>query len=618
MHRRITSPENLEAVSRGLAAERDDGRVLLTVCGGPGCQAARCHDVASEVRKQVKDRELEKKIRLRVTGCHGFCEQGPIVLVGPEKIFYCHIKPEDVTEILDHAANGGGAVERLLYTDPDTGRTAIHEADVPFYRAQTPDLLWQNRQVDPLSIEDYLAIGGYSALGKVLSGMEPEKVIQEVTDSGLRGLGGAGFPTGRKWAACRAAYGEEKYVVCNADEGDPGAFMDRGILEGNPHAVIEGMIIGAWAIGAQEGYIYVRNEYPIAVEHARIAVGQARDYGFLGSSILGSELDFDISITRGAGAFVCGESTALMVSLEGKVGEPRPKDVEPVERGLWNKPTTVNNVETWANVPSIIRKGAGWFAGIGTEKSKGTKILALTGQVRNTGLVEVAFGTTIRTIVEDIGGGGLDGKKIKAVQTGGPSGGCLPEFMFDLPVDFDLLQEKGSMVGSGGLVVLDEDACMVDVAKYFLKFLQDESCGKCVPCRIGVSRLLEIVTDITEGRGKPEHLDLLEDLGETVAEASLCGLGKTAPNPVLSTLKYFRDEYEAHINEKRCPAHVCKALIRYVIDPDKCNGCMACLNACPSGAIHGEKKQVHTIDPLKCDKCGVCVTVCGRGAIFVQ
>ncbi|MBN2720791.1 MAG: NADH-quinone oxidoreductase subunit NuoF [Proteobacteria bacterium] len=618
MHRRITSPENLEAVSRGLAAERDDGRVLMTVCGGPGCQASRCHDVASEIRKQVKDRELEKKIRLRVTGCHGFCEQGPIVLVGPEKIFYCRVKQEDVREILDHAANGGGAVERLLYTDPDTGRTVIHEADVPFYRAQTPDLLLQNRQVDPLSIEDYLAIGGYSALGKILAGMEPEKVIQEVTDSGLRGLGGAGFPTGRKWAACRAAYGEEKYVVCNADEGDPGAFMDRGILEGNPHAVIEGMIIGAWAIGAQEGYIYVRNEYPIAVEHARIAVGQARDYGFLGANILGSGLDFDISITRGAGAFVCGESTALMVSLEGKVGEPRPKDVEPVERGLWNKPTTVNNVETWANIPSIIRKGAGWFAGIGTEKSKGTKILALTGQVRNTGLVEVAFGTTIRTIVEDIGGGGLDGKKIKAVQTGGPSGGCLPESMFDLPVDFDLLQEKGSMVGSGGLVVLDEDACMVDVAKYFLKFLQDESCGKCVPCRIGVSRLLEIVTDITEGRGKPEYLDLLEDLGETVAQTSLCGLGKTAPNPVLSTLKYFRDEYEAHINEKRCPAHICKALIRYVIDPDKCNGCMACLSACPSGAIHGEKKQVHTIDTGMCDKCGICVTVCGRGAISVQ
>ena len=618
MHRRITSLENLEAVSRSLAAERDDGKVLLTVCGGPGCQAVRCHDVASEVRKQVRARELEKKIRLRVTGCHGFCEQGPIVLVGPERIFYCHVKPEDVGEILDRAANGGGAVERLLYTDPGTGKTAIHEADVPFYRAQTPDLLWQNRQVDPLSIEDYLAIGGYSALAKVFAGMEPEKVIQEVTDSGLRGLGGAGFPTGRKWAACRAAYGEEKYVVCNADEGDPGAFMDRGILEGNPHAVIEGMIIGAWAIGAQEGYIYVRNEYPIAVEHARIAVGQARDYGLLGADILGSGMDFDISITRGAGAFVCGESTALMVSLEGKVGEPRPKDVEPVERGLWNKPTTVNNVETWANVPSIIRKGAGWFAGIGTEKSKGTKILALTGQIRNTGLVEVAFGTTIRTIVEDIGGGGLDGKKIKAVQTGGPSGGCLPEFMFDLPVDFDLLQEKGSMVGSGGLVVLDEDACMVDVARYFLGFLQDESCGKCVPCRIGVSRLLEIVKDITEGRGKPEHLGLLEDLGETVAETSLCGLGKTAPNPVLSTLKYFRDEYEAHIKEKRCPARVCKALIRYTIDPGKCNGCMACLNACPSGAIHGEKKLVHTIDPQKCDKCGICVTVCSRGAVSVQ
>jgi len=617
MHR-ITSPENLESVSRRLAAERDDGKVLLTVCGGPGCQASRCHDVASEVRKQVKDREIEGKVRLRVTGCHGFCEQGPIMLVGPEKIFYCHVKPEDVGEILHHSVNGGGVIERLLYTDPSTGKTVIHEADVPFYQAQTPDLLLQNRQVDPLSIEDYLAIGGYSALAKVLSDMEPEKVIQEVTASGLRGLGGAGFPTGRKWAACRAAYGEEKYVVCNADEGDPGAFMDRGILEGNPHAVIEGMIIGAWAIGAREGYIYVRNEYPIAVEHARIAVNQAREYGLLGDNLLGSGMEFDIQISRGAGAFVCGESTALMVSLEGKTGEPRPKDVEPVERGLWNKPTTVNNVETWANVPSIIKNGASWFGGIGTEKSKGTKILALTGQVRNTGLVEVAFGTTIRTIVEDIGGGGLDGKKIKAVQTGGPSGGCLPESMFDLPIDFDVLQEKGSMVGSGGLVVMDEDACMVDVAKYFLEFLQDESCGKCVPCRMGVSRLLEIVTAITEGKGKPEHIPLLKDLGETVTEASLCGLGKTAPNPVLSTLNYFMNEYEAHINEKRCPAGVCKALIHYYIDPEKCDGCMACLNVCPNGAIYGEKKQVHTIDTQLCDKCGICLTACGRGAIAVQ
>jgi NADH:ubiquinone oxidoreductase subunit F (NADH-binding) len=448
--------------------------------------------------------------------------------------------------------------------------------------------------------------------------MSPEEVILEVEASGLRGRGGGGFPTATKWAAVRAAKGEEKYVICNADEGDPGAFMDRAILEGNPQAVLEGMLIGACAIGSEQGYIYVRNEYPLAVELARTAVSQAREYGFLGENILGSGMNFDIEIARGGGAFVCGESTALMASIEGKVGEPRPKDVHTAEHGLWNKPSCLNNVETWANVPAIISSGAKWFADMGTKGSKGTKILALTGQVKNTGLVEVAFGTTLKTVIDEIGGGGRDGRAIKAVQTGGPSGGCLPASMFDLPIDFDILWEKGSMIGSGGLVVMDEKTCMVDVAKYFLKFLQDESCGKCVPCRVGVSRLLEIVYDITEGRGKPGQIELLEELGDTVAQTALCGLGKTAPNPVLSTLNYFREEYEAHIQDKRCPAGVCKPLIEYSIDDDLCNGCMACLKACPSEAITGIKDQVHSIDMLVCDRCGICLTSCNQDAIVVQ
>ena len=615
---RIADANELTSFRDQLASERSSGDVLITVCGGPGCQATRCHDVAEEVKKELAGNGLNGKVRLRVTGCHGFCEQGPILVVDPMNTFYPKVKPENVKEIIDETIREGRVVERFLYKDPNTGNVIPTETEIPFYKAQSTTLLSQNRLVDPLSIDDYIAIGGYKALAKVLETMSPEEVILEVEASGLRGRGGGGFPTAKKWIACRAASGEEKYVICNADEGDPGAFMDRAILEGNPHAVLEGMLIGAYAIGSGQGYIYVRNEYPLAVEMAKAAVSQARACGFLGEKILSSDFNFDIEIARGGGAFVCGESTALMASIEGKVGEPRPKDVHTAEHGLWNKPSCLNNVETWANVPSIVNKGASWFADMGTKGSHGTKILALTGEVKNTGLVEVAFGTTLRTVVEEIGGGGRNGRAIKAVQTGGPSGGCLPASMFDLPIDFDILWEKGSMIGSGGLVVMDEKTCMVDVAKYFLNFLQDESCGKCVPCRVGVNRLLEIINDITEGRGKPGQIELLEDLSDTIVQASLCGLGKTAPNPVLSTLNYFREEYEAHIHDKNCPAGVCKALVEYSIDPDLCNGCMVCLKACPVEAISGKKNEVHSIDEQVCDRCGICLTSCNQDAIVVQ
>jgi NADH-quinone oxidoreductase subunit F len=574
--------------------------------------------VIDAVKKELKKQKVGRKAAVRVTGCHGFCEQGPIMVLEPGNIFYCHLKPEDASDIVNKTLLKGEVIERLLYTDPVTSQKIQTEAEIPFYRAQDRQLLAQNRQVDPCSIEDYLDIGGYSALAKTLAELTPEAVIEKIKASGLRGRGGGGFPTARKWIECRSTPGDEKYVICNADEGDPGAYMDRSVLEGNPHLVLEGMMIGAFAVGAQQGYIYVRNEYPLAVKHVRTAVQQAKEFGLLGENILGSDFSFDVEIARGGGAFVCGESTALMASLDGKVGEPIPKDVHTVKDGLRHKPTTLNNVETWANVPSIILNGPSWFASKGTKGSKGTKIFALTGRVKNTGLVEVAMGTPLRNIVFDIGGGGSnDGVGIKAVQTGGPSGGCLPVDKFDLPVDFEALYEAGSMLGSGGIVVMDEKTCMVDVAKYFLEFLLDESCGKCVPCRLGIDRMLEIVTDITEGRGRPEQVDLLKELAETVAHTSLCGLGKTAPNPVLSTLQYFYKEYEAHINEKCCPAGVCQAFIKYEIDDEKCKGCGICLDACPHDAIRGEKKEAHTIDQDTCQKCGICIDECKLDAINV-
>jgi len=614
---RLNSARELKHLRERLREQRQSIITTVMICGGTGCQASRSQAVIDAVGDELSRQGLDNSVRLCVTGCHGFCEQGPVIIIEPGNIFYCQVSPEDAFEIVYQTVMKGEVIEQLLYRDPVSGKSFQTQAEIPFYRAQDRQILSQNCMVDPCSIEDYIVAGGYSALTKVLGGMMPEEVIKEIKSSGLRGRGGGGFPTGRKWSECREAPGDEKYVICNADEGDPGAYMDRCVLEGNPHLILEGMMIGAWAIGARKGYIYVRNEYPLAVKHSRIAVEQAHECGLLGDNILGSPFSFDIEIARGGGAFVCGESTALMASLEGKVGEPRPKDVHTVVDGLYHKPTTLNNVETWANVPSIILNGSSWFASKGSRGSKGTKILALTGRIKNTGLVEVAMGTPIDTVVFDIGGGAVNGKLIKAVQIGGPSGGCLPVDKFDLPIDFDALSEAGSMVGSGGMVVMDEETCMVDVAKYFLTFLQDESCGKCLPCRVGVDRMLEIITDITEGRGKPEQIGLLEELADTVSQTALCGLGKTAPNPVFSTLRYFRLEYEAHINEKKCPAGVCKALITYWIDPDKCTGCRICLQGCMHKAITGRKKQAHVIDTQLCDKCGICRSECKFDAIRV-
>jgi NADH-quinone oxidoreductase subunit F len=541
-------------------------------------------------------------------------------VIEPGEILYQGVEESDVAEIFHDTVLGGRLVERLLYEDPDTGRRLTTPGEIPFYRAQRRIVLEHNGRIDPTSIDEYLAVGGYASLAKALSSMEPEEVIEEIERSSLRGRGGGGFPTGKKWRLCRSAQGSPKYVICNADEGDPGAYMDRSLLEGNPHSVIEGMLLGAYAVGAAEGYIYVRNEYPLAVKHAWIAVRQARSIGLLGANVLGTSFSFQLHIARGAGAFVCGESTALIASLEGRVGEPSPKDIHTVEKGFRGQPTTLNNVETWANVPRIIGDGAASFAGNGTGSSKGTKIFALTGKVRNTGLVEVPMGTTLERIIHQIGGGGANGRKIKAVQIGGPSGGSLPAELFGLPVDFEVMKEAGAMVGSGGLVVMDEDTCMVDVARYFLDFLIDESCGKCLPCRVGLQRMREIIIDIQEGRGSLEKLALLQETAQTVAQASLCGLGKTAPNPVLTTIRYFADEYRAHILEKRCPAGVCKALIRYTIDPQQCRACGACAKLCPHEAIAlqvYEGRKSFVIASERCQKCGTCREACAFDAVRI-
>ena len=606
---KLRSPADLEKKRQLILSQRDPNKPCVTICSGTGCHALGSDKVSEAFASELSKNGLKAKVDIRRTGCHGFCERGPVVVLFPEGICYLGIKPADVAEVVSKTLVEKQLVDRLLYKD-SSGKTIAHEGDIPFYKFQKRIVFGNNTRIDPKSIDDYIALGGYSALAKALFKMSPETVLDEVKRANLRGRGGGGFPAGVKWETTRNAPGDIKYVIVNADEGDPGAFMDRSLLEGNPHSVIEGLIIGAYAIGCHEGFIYVRQEYPLAVENTLIALEQARKYGLLGRNILGSGFDFDVRIHRGAGAFVSGESSALMTAIEGKVGEPRPKYIRTAVSGIWERPSNLNNVETWATVPLIINKGADWFTGIGTKGSKGTKIFSLVGKVNNTGLVEVPMGMPLKDIIYKIGGGIRDGKKFKAVQTGGPSGGVIPERLLDTPVDFDELTKTGSMMGSGGMIVMDDTTCMVDVARYFLNFLSDESCGKCVPCREGIHRMLKILNRICAGEGKKGDIELLEEIGAAVQVSALCALGTTAPNPVLSTIRYFRDEYEAHISKKSCPAGVCKALISYYIQPEKCKGCMICLRSCPVGAISGGKQQVHVIQQSKCTKCGNCLEVC--------
>ncbi|MFC2019448.1 NADH-ubiquinone oxidoreductase-F iron-sulfur binding region domain-containing protein [Chloroflexota bacterium] len=616
--KRLKSAVDLEALRQSIIKSRDPSKACVTICSGTGCHACGCEKVYKAFMKELEDKGLSGKVAVRSTGCHGFCERGPLVVIFPDDICYLRVKPQDVAEIVSATLMENRVIERLLYQDED-GQKIVLENEIPFYKHQSRVIFGNNRFIDPASIDDYIALGGYSALAKVLFEMTPEQVLEEVKGANLRGRGGGGFPAGEKWESSRNAPSRDgvRYVICNADEGDPGAYMDRSLLEGNPHSVIEGMIIGAYTIGSNQGYVYVRHEYPLATQNLGIALGQAEEYGLLGDNILGSGFSFNIRVNRGGGAFVCGESTALMASLEGKVGEPRAKYIHTVEKGLWDKPTNLNNVETWANVPLIINKGAEWYSQIGTAGSKGTKIFSLVGKVNNTGLVEVPMGISLREVVFDIGGGIIGGKKFKAVQTGGPSGGCIPESLLDLAVDFDELAQAGSMMGSGGMIVMDEDTCMVDVARYFLTFLKGELCGKCVPCREGVKRMWEILTRITVGKGKAGDIELLERLSRSIEVGSLCALGTTAPNPVLTTIRYFRDEYEAHIRDKSCPAGVCKALITYLIDEAKCPNCGLCISACPAGAItsQGKKKPV-ILDQKKCTKCGACLDACNLDAVI--
>jgi len=614
---KLKTVADLEKLHSELAGKKDPRRRAIAVCAVPGCGAYGSEKVPPALREELKKRGLEDKVEVLATGCQGFCEKGPIMVIRPEDILYISVKPEDAAEIIDETIIHGRVVERLLYKDPATGQKVVHENEIPFYKYQTRNIFGPNARIDPNSIEDYIAIGGYSALAKALTKMTPEQVIDEVKRSGLRGRGGAGFSCGQKWQFARQAVSPDgvKYVIVNGDEGDPGAYMDRSLLEGNPHSVIEGLMIGAYAIGACEGYLYVRTEYPLAIKRLHIALAQAEEYGLLGTNILGTGFNFTVRIFRGAGAFVCGEETALLASLESRVGEPRGKPPFPAQSGLWGKPTNINNVKTWANIAPIIQNGAEWFNSIGTKTSKGTMIFSLVGKINNSGLVEVPMGITLRKMIYDIGGGIPKGKRFKAVQMGGPSGGCVPESLLDLPIDYDQLTAAGAMMGSGGMIVMDETTCMVDIAKYFLNFLKDESCGKCTPCRVGVTQMHAILADICEGRGTMEDLDTLTELADVVKNASLCLLGGTAPNPVLTTMRYFKDEYVAHIRDKKCPAHVCKKLITYKVDAEKCTGCGACLKACPSQAVSGEKKRSHAIDPAKCIRCGACHDACKFNAV---
>ena len=616
--KKLNSIPELEKLRKSLLDSRDTKKPCITVCKGTGCSASGAVALETSFRQEIKKQKLEKKVAIRATGCHGFCERGPLVVIQPNKIFYQKVKAEDVSEIISETVIKNKVITRLLFEDPASGKKITHEDEIPFYKKQMRLILGNNGKIDPTNIEDYIALGGYGSLVKVLAKMKPDEVIEEITKSGLRGRGGGGFPTGWKWDACRKVAGEVKYIICNADEGDPGAFQDRSLLEGNPHSVLEGMLIGAYAVGAKEGYIYVRNEYPLAVEHLEIALKQAEEQGLIGEDIFKSGFSFNIKIIRGGGAFVCGESSALFASIEGRVGEPRFKHLHATEKGLWDRPTTLNNVKTWATVPLIIDKGADWYSRIGTEKSKGTMIFSLVGKINNTGLVEVPMGIPLRELIYGIGGGIPDRKRFKAVQTGGPSGGCIPESLIELPVDYERLTEAGSMMGSGAMIVMDETTCMVNVARYFLSFTKDESCGKCTPCREGVRHMLEILNRICAGQGEEEDIELLKRLGGMISETSLCALGQSAANPVLTTLRYFPDEYEAHIKEKRCPAGVCSELIQYSIDETKCTGCGVCKRDCPQGVISGEKKKAHKIAPKGCIKCGVCAEVCKFGAIIIK
>ena len=592
----------------------DHFRAHVLVCGGTGCSSSGSAELIKRFEEQIAKNGLDKEVKVVRTGCFGLCEAGPVVIVYPEGTFYSRIKVDDVDEIVSEHLLKGRIVQHLIYKEKADEEQHSTLENIDFYRPQLRLALRNCGRIDPENIDEYIAFDGYRALGKALTEMTPQQVIDEVLKSGLRGRGGAGFPTGKKWQFAAASKADQKYMVCNADEGDPGAFMDRSVLEGDPHAVLEAMAIGGYAIGASVGYIYVRAEYPIAVKRLQIAIDQAREYGLLGEHIFGTDFNFDIFIRLGAGAFVCGEETALMHSIEGGRGEPKPKPPFPAVRGLFDKPTNINNVETLANIPQIILNGADWFTSIGTPKSTGTKVFALGGKINNTGLVEVPMGTKLRDIIYNIGGGIPNGKAFKAVQTGGPSGGCIPASQLDIPIEYDTLTAIGSMMGSGGMIVMDEDNCMVDIARFFLDFTVDESCGKCTPCRIGTKRMLEILERIVEGKGEPGDIEKLETLGKNIKETALCGLGQTAPNPVLSTIKYFRDEYEAHIYEKRCPAHHCQKLLNYVIT-GKCRGCTACTKVCPAGAISGTVKEQHKIDTTKCLKCGACMEKCRFGAI---
>jgi len=620
---RLESVDALESYREQLLAERDPDRPTIIVCHGTGCRANGSPKVAEAFRAAIEAENLDAAVvpQIKTTGCHGFCSRGPLVIMEPSGIFYEKVKPDDAEEIVKTTLVEGKPVERLLYENPNTGEHVTHHEEIPFYKHQERIVMRHIGTIDPRDIRDSLASGAYKGLAKALSTMKPEQVVEEVTQSGLRGRGGAGFPTGRKWTtAIKAAERKQEplYVVVNGDEGDPGAFMDRTLMEGDPHALLEGLILGAYAMGAHEGFIYVRAEYPLAIEHLNIAMDQARELGLLGEDILGSGFSFDVQINRGAGAFVCGESTALFTSIEGRAGEPRPKYVRSAEEGLWGKPTVLNNVETWCNVPLIIENGAEWYAGLGVPHSTGTKVFSLVGKVNNVGLVEVPMGMPLNDLIEKIGGGVPGQDHFKAVQTGGPSGGCLPWELRETPVDFDSLTRAGSMMGSGGMIVMDDRDCVVDVARYFLRFLEDESCGKCLPCRLGLQSMLQFLDAFSSGKGSVEDIEALKSLARAVQDGSLCALGGSAPNPVLTTIRYFAEEYEAHIRDGKCPAGVCKDLITYRIDPDVCTGCGACARSCPQQCITGEKKEPHTIDETQCIRCGMCMESCKFGAVVVE